>query len=223
MLDLWRIYYDIFADGAYLSLKINVFALLIGFPIAILLFAGRTNSSFFFRIISIILIEFFKGIPALVLMFWLYLCLPLISEFRISAELSAILALALNYAVNASEILRSSWGSVSNELRDNLKFFGLPRTSTILVFEAPFLLKASIPGLLALLAATIKLSAVAAFIGVPEIFHATQSVIQQTYRPVQLYTALALFYVTVVSMITITEAVVRKFLNLDENLDENRN
>ena len=210
MFDLLNTYSDIFLYGIWLTLKINFLAVLFGLPFSLVLFAGRTSKSYLTKSISTIFIEFFKGMPALVLMFWLYLCLPLIFELRLSAEFAATLTLGINYSVNASEVFRSSWRSVSKELSESLSYFGLPKTSAVMLFEGPMLLKASLPGLLALLAATVKLSAVAAFIGVPEIFHATQSAIQQTYRPVALYTLLAVFYLILVSIITFFEKLLTR-------------
>lgn len=209
-MDLLSTYSDAFLSGAWLTLKLNALAVTIGVPLAVLLFSGRTSDSPLLRIPSIAIIESIKGIPALVVMFWLYLCLPRVADFRLSSETAAVYALALNYGGNASEVFRSAWGAVSGDLRHGLRLNGTPRTAAIAFFEAPFLVSASTPGLLAQLAATIKLSAVAAFIGVPEIFHATQGAIQQTYRPVELYTALALFYLAVVLSVSAAEAIIRR-------------
>jgi polar amino acid transport system permease protein len=210
MIDLLFTYKELFLQGAWLTLKINALALVIGIPLAIVLFAGRTSESIITRTSSIIIIEAIKGVPALVMMFWVYLCFPLIADFRPTAEVAAIFALAINYGGNASEVFRSTWSAVSRDLQLGLKLNGTPRTAAATFFEIPFLIGATMPGLLAQLAATIKLSAVAAFIGVPEIFHATQGAIQQTYRPVESYTFLALFYLILVLIISATEAAIRK-------------
>lgn len=209
MFKLISVYKDVFTDAIWITLKLNLLAVTLGLPLAILLFVGRTSESKFIRLISGAVTEIVKGTPALVIMFWLYLCLPLVSDLRLSAEIAAFSALALNYGANASEVIRSAWSAVNRELHTGLKLYGIPRSTAVAFFEAPMLISASMPGLLAQLAATIKLSAVAAFIGVPEIFHATQGVIQQTYRPVELYTGLALFYLTLVLLISALEFVIR--------------
>ena len=211
MFDTVFSYKDLFFRAIVLTLKLNGFAVLLGLPLAFILFVGRTSESRILRFISGAAIEVVKGIPALVIMFWLYLCLPLVFDLRLSAESAAIGALTLNYSVNASEVIRSAWSAVSRELSLGLKFYGIPRSAAVVFFEAPFLISATMPGLLAQLAATIKLSAVAAFIGVPEVFHATQSVIQQTYRPVELYTFLAFFYLILVLLITTLEMTIHKY------------
>lgn len=209
-MDLLFLYRDAFVSGAWLTLKLNALAAALGIPLAILLFSGRTSESQLLKVPSIVTIEAIKGIPALVIMFWLYLCLPRVIDFRLTSETAAVYALALNYGGNASEVFRSAWGTVNHDLRHGLKLHGTPRTAAVAFFETPLLISAAMPGLLAQLAATIKLSAVAAFIGVPEIFHATQGAIQQTYRPVELYTGLAIFYLAIVLLVSAAEAALRK-------------
>ena len=162
------------------------------------------------RIFGIVMNEFLKGVPALVVMFWLYLCLPIVAGVRMSAGTAAAIALALNYGVGASEILRSAWRAVDLDLRRGLRLQGIPSTSGVLFFEVPLLVSSSVPGLLAQLAGTIKLSAIAAFIGFEEIFHATQGAIQQTYRPVEFYSGLAVFYVVLIAAVSACEALFRR-------------
>jgi polar amino acid transport system permease protein len=204
------VYKDIFIQGIAITLKLNLMALVCGLPLALILFGGRTSDSRLVRSICAVLIETVKGIPALVIMFWLYLCLPLLFDIRLSSQFAAVSALALNYGVNASEVFRSAWSAVNPDLHSGLRLYGVPRSSSIAFFQAPVLIVATMPGLLAQLAATIKLSAVASFIGVPEVFHATQSAIQQTYRPVELYTGLAFFYLALVLMISGIERIVSR-------------
>lgn len=209
-MDLLITYRDIFFQGIALTLRLNLTAVLFGLPLALILFGGRTSDSRLLRVASGTVIEIVKGVPALVIMFWLYLCLPLVFDVRLSAEVAAVSALALNYGVNASEVFRSGWSAVNPDLHTGLRLYGIPRTASVMFFQAPLLIGATMPGLLAQLAATIKLSAVAAFIGVPEAFHATQSAIQQTYRPVELYTGLAIFYLVVVLLISGLEKIVSR-------------
>jgi len=204
------LYRGIFLEGMATTVRLNSFAFLIGIFIALLLFSGRTSRIRGFRLICVAIVEAGKGIPALVIMFWLYLCLPLITNLRLSAETAAISALALNFGVNTSEVFRSSWSAAARDLRNGLILYGLPRSTSISFFAAPFLFSAAMPGILAQLASTIKLSAICAFIGVPEIFHATQSAIQQTYQPVTLYSALAIFYLVIIFSITIIESALRR-------------
>jgi polar amino acid transport system permease protein len=209
MLNLLITYKDIFLSGFILTIKINFLAVLIGLPLALLLFTGRISESRAVKIFFAILIELIKGIPVLVLMFWMYLVLPLMSDLRLSAETSAIIALSLNYGANSSELFRSAWATASYELRMGLKLCGTPLLPSLLLFEAPFLIGVTMPGLLAQLAATIKLSAISAFIGLPEIFHSTQSVVQQTFRPVELYSGLACFYLIIVLLTSLLESLFR--------------
>lgn len=214
MLSLWITYKSVLLAGLYLTLKLNLISIIIGLPLGIFLFSGRTSGRKVISIVSIMMIEALKGVPALVLMFWLYIALPLLLNIRLSAETSAITALALNYSANAAELFRSAWATANYELGADLQLMGIPSDSSILFFKAPFLLVNTIPGLIAQTANTIKLSAVAAFIGVPEVFHATQSVIQDTYRPVELYSFLALFYVLIISAISIIDNEISRYLGV---------
>ena len=45
---------------------------------------------------------------------------------------------------------------------------------------------------------TLKLSALASFIAVPEVFYISQKLIQETFRPLEFYSALAVLYLALI-------------------------
>jgi len=169
LLDSYR---DVFVAATISTLWLNGVAFVFGLPLAFTLFALRTSRVTAIRVTAAGINELLKGVPALVVMFWLFLCLPLISSVRMSAATAAAIALALNYGVGAAEVLRSAWRAVDPDLRNGLGLQGIPRFAGLTFFEAPLLITSAAPGLLAQLATMIKLSAIAAFIGYEEVLSA---------------------------------------------------
>src|SRR5436305_15250713 len=71
-------YFDAILFGLLYNIKLSVLAILISTLFGIVLFFGRTSRLPIFRWPAQIYIEFFLAIPVLVLLVWLYFCLPIV-------------------------------------------------------------------------------------------------------------------------------------------------
>ena len=60
---------------------------------------------------------------------------------------------------------------------------------------------------------TLKLTALASFISVPELFYKTSSLIEETFRPLEFYTVLALLYLALILPLSIVVQLVERRLN----------
>jgi polar amino acid transport system permease protein len=172
-------------------------ASLCGLAGGLAMFAGRNSRLLLVRWPFQVLVEAGKGLPALVTMFWLYFCLPQLGLQGISTFWCAVAALALSLAAATSELLRSTWNATAPELNVAASNLGIPRARALMFLSLPNLLVAASPGLVVQLAATARLSSVAAFIGYEEIFHVSQGAISDSLQPIPFYTLLAIVYVLI--------------------------
>jgi polar amino acid transport system substrate-binding protein len=117
----WRFarYFPLLLEGAGITIFTTVvsmtLAMLIGLPIALARLYGPGP----LRLLGLLYVEFFRGIPVLLLLYFLYYGLPVVAEnahLGVSLNLSplqaAILGLGLNYAAYESEIYRAGIGSI---------------------------------------------------------------------------------------------------------------
>jgi polar amino acid transport system permease protein len=138
-----------------------------------------------------------RTIPALVLIIWLYYCLPILFGLRLSATTAATLALALSSSAYSAEILRAGIRAVPTGQIEAAYALGYSRYLAARDIVAPQALKLMVPPFMGLFIATVKNSALASFIAVPELLHSTNNAISESFRPLELYTVVAVIYVAI--------------------------
>jgi polar amino acid transport system permease protein len=139
----------------------------------------------------------FLSIPALVFILWLYYCLPLFG-IDISAFSTAILALGLNLSPFAAEIFRSGLANIPKGELHAAQAIGYTRIQTLFLFMVPQIFRNSVPPMMNQYYTTVKLSSLASVIGVFEIVNTSQEIINQTYKTLEVYTAVALCYAIII-------------------------
>lgn len=139
----------------------------------------------------------FLALPALVLLVWLYYCLPLFG-IQIDSFWTAVIALGVNLSPFAAEIFRSGLSNIPAGELDAARAMGYTRMQIVLLFMIPQVFRNSVPPLMGQYYTTIKMSSLASVIGVFEIINTAQEVINDTYKTLEVYTVVALCYALVV-------------------------
>jgi polar amino acid transport system substrate-binding protein len=112
-------YFPLLLEGAWVTIYLTVLsmalAVLLGLPIAL----TRLYAPPPFRWLATGYVEFFRGIPVLLLLYFLYYGLPSVGAslglgdaLKLQADHAAILGLGLNYAAYEAEIYRGGIGSI---------------------------------------------------------------------------------------------------------------
>ena len=71
------------------------------------------------------MVEFFRDTPLLIQMFWIFYCIPALTEVRIDAPVTAIIALSLYYSVYLGEIFRAGMESIDRGLIEAGRILGM--------------------------------------------------------------------------------------------------
>ncbi len=145
------------------------------------------------RIIAFIL----SGIPILVLLFWLHYPLQAMLEIAINPFYTASFALAIVNIFGVSEIVRSALDNFPTQYNLAAKVCGLSKKETFITIEFPIILRQVIPSILSLQVMMLQLSIFASLISVEEIFRVAQRINSLIYKPVEIYTAMAIFFLIV--------------------------
>lgn len=95
-----------FAQGAWVTVQVTILAGLLGGVFALFSGVGMLSRRPVVRSVSRVYMEVFRGVSALVLMFWMVFSLPLLTGIELSAFTGAVIALALNIGAYEAEIVR---------------------------------------------------------------------------------------------------------------------
>ncbi len=145
----------------------------------------------------------FRILPVLVLLVWGFYSLPIGLGIRLSPWWVAVACLGLNMGAFCVEIFRKAVEEVPAEHVEAVQLLGFSRLAVWRKVILPLAFQnASIPYLNQVLQ-TVKLTVLAAIISVQEIYHITANLIQQTNKPLEMYTMLALVLFVPLLLITL--------------------
>ena len=106
-------YFPLLVEGAIETVKISVAGMMLAVLLGLVISLCRMYGPAPIRWLAIGYIEFFRGIPILLLLFFIYYGLPsLIPGLKLPAFEAAVLGFGLNYAAYEAEIYRSGIGSI---------------------------------------------------------------------------------------------------------------
>ena len=137
--------------------------------------------------------DILRGIPLLVLIFFMYYGLPL---FKISLTNVAAVVLALSAFKSAHviEVVRGAIQSIPRGQTEAAKAIGLSFGQRLLYVIAPQAVRRFLPPWINAVVDTVKGSALVSLVGIVDLMLAIQQVIGRTYRPMPLYVLGALMY-----------------------------
>ncbi len=154
------------AMTVFLTLASMLLAVLLGLPIAAL----RLYAPAPLRLVAMLYVEFFRGIPVLLLLYFLYFGLPaLVPALQLNPVVAAIIGFGLNYAAYEAEIYRAGIGVVPAGQWEAAASLGMPATLTFRRIVLPQAIRVIIPPMTNDLVALFKDTSVVSIIAVVEL------------------------------------------------------
>jgi polar amino acid transport system permease protein len=138
-----------------------------------------------------------SGIPILVLLFWMHYPMQALLNVVIDPFITAAFTLTLVNLFSVADIVRGALRDFPAEYVTAAKVCGLSRAQTAIHIEAPLILRSALPSLVFLQVAMLQATLFASLISVNEIFRTAQRINAEIYRPVQVYTTLAIFFLAI--------------------------
>ena len=134
--------------------------------------------------VVVLYIDSMRAIPVLVVIVWTFFALPIAAGLTMPPFAAALLALTIHLAAYAAEIVRAGIESVRpGQTRAALRRIILPQAIVRML-----------PAFGSLLSITIKDTAIASVIAVPELMRQSETVAGQSFQPIEVYTFAMLVY-----------------------------
>ncbi len=137
--------------------------------------------------------DFLRGIPLLVLIFFIYYGLPLFG-LNFTSFGSVVLALSAFETAHIIEVVRGAIQSIPRGQNEAAKAIGLQFGQRLLYVIAPQAVRRFLPPWINAVVDTVKGSALVSLVGIVDLMLAIQQVIGRTYIPMPLYILGALMY-----------------------------
>ena len=185
--------------GAGTTIQLTAFAIFFGFIGGTLLGTARLSKFWPVRLLTRAYVEFFRGTPLLVQIFWIYFGFPALFksvglDFTFDRWAAGVLALSLNSAAYIAEIVRGGIQSIDRGQWEAASSMGLNSLQTLRYIVLPQALRRMIPPLGNEFTTLLKDTSLVAVISLEELFRRGQLTVATNFRAFEIYTAVGLIY-----------------------------
>ena len=139
-------------------------------------------------------VQFFRCTPLLVQIVWFYYALPIITGVNIPATIAAGLGLTLYMGAFCSEIFRGGVISIDKGQWNAAKALGMSYVQMMRHIILPQAARRMVPPFVNQSVLQLKNTSLLYVVAVPDIMYTGYEVTARTYRPLEVYTFVALIY-----------------------------
>lgn len=199
-------------DGLATTLVICVVAMAGSLLLAVPLVATRRQGGGV-GLAARVYVQLIRALPIVILVFLMYFGVPAaLGLGRVSAFWVGVIALSLNGAAFASEVLRASIDRVPEGQWDAGRALGLPRWLIWVRIIIPQMLPIALPPLVGELSFLVKASPVLSFITVVDLTRRSQQVAAQTFDPLAPMLAAAILYFALIYALSVASRFMERRL-----------
>ncbi|HIZ37642.1 MAG TPA: amino acid ABC transporter permease [Candidatus Ruania gallistercoris] len=184
-------------QGLLYTLLVSVVGLAIGFALGAVFGLLRLSRYKVVNAIATIYIEVVRGTPLLVQAIWLFYALPLIIQYTLPSLLAGIIVIGINSGAYIAEIVRGAVQSIDTGQMEAGRSLGMSHHITMLKVIWPQAFKRMIPPLGNQFIISIKDTSLLSVILVPELLFQGRTIASNHFNAVEIYTAVAVFYLAI--------------------------
>jgi His/Glu/Gln/Arg/opine family amino acid ABC transporter permease subunit len=180
-----------FAGG---TLRLALPAIALGFLLGTLIGLARLARSPWVSLPAKIYVEFFRGVPLVMVIFWFWFIVPALLGRSLPEYAVALAAFVIFEAAYFAEIVRAGIQSVPRGQVEAATATGLARAPMMRYVILPQALRNMIPALVTQFIVLLKDTSLASIIGYVDLTKAAQIVNNREIRPFELYLFIAIVY-----------------------------
>ena len=163
----------------------------------------------FCRAISFVFVYAIRGVPMIVLAFFVFLGVPQFAKdilgipLKFSGLQAGTICLSLNCGAYMSEIIRGGIQSVDKGQMEAARSLGLPYWRSMQRVVLPQAIKTMIPSIINQFIITLKDTSILSVIGFPELVNSAKNVVANTFALFQTWGIVALIYLFVITLLSL--------------------
>jgi His/Glu/Gln/Arg/opine family amino acid ABC transporter permease subunit len=185
---------DALAEGTLMTVLLAVLTMLIAVPGGVVLALMRLSPIRAISLASACFVEFFRNLPLILVIYWAFYVLPELSGLEFSAFTTGLLALSLNVSAYNAETFRAGIVSIRKGQTEAALAIGMSRAQTMWQIVLPQAVRRVLPILASTWISLFKDTSLVSVIGVAELAHVTLQIRAQSFRVLEMLTAMAAIY-----------------------------
>jgi polar amino acid transport system permease protein len=208
---LWAYRWLILA-GLGVTIAYTVGTILLGLAIGLVTGLLRLSRNPMITAPLVAYVEIFRCTPLLVQIVWFYYALPVVLGIDIPAHLAAVLVLSLYTGAFYAEIIRGGVNSIERGQWDAARAIGMRRNQVMRHIILPQAVKRMIPPFMNQSIIQLKNTSLVSTIAVADLLYQGTIITAATYRPLEVYTMVAIIYFLVLFPLTLAAQQVERRL-----------
>lgn len=184
------------------TLLYTIISLFFAFIIGLIFGFMKVGQNKFLRGVATVFVDIFRGIPLIVLAFFIYFGIPQAMGFTMPMFLAAILTLSLNAGAYVTEIIRGGIQSIDRGQMEAARSLGLPYRKAMIKIVIPQAIRVMIPSFINQMVITLKDTSILSVIGLVELTQSGKIVIARTFASFDIWLTVAIMYLIVIITLT---------------------
>ena len=193
---VWE-YRQVLLKGLLLTLALTACAAVSGLVFGTLLAIASQSPFALLRWTVAAFVEIWRNTPLLVQLIWIHFALPLVTGINTTALQSGVIGITLQAAAYFTEIVRAGIESVPKGQWEAAYSLALPARIRWTRVILPPAIRTMIPPLVNLTISFFKGTAILSILHVSELMTVTNRISNVTFKPVELFSAIAVLYFVV--------------------------
>lgn len=181
-------------EGVGLTILLTVLTMAVAVPGGIVLALMRLSRSRVLSAASAAYVEFFRNLPLILVVYWAFYVLPVLADIRFSAFGTGLVALCLNVSAYNAETFRAGINSIRKGQSEAAIAVGMSSWQAMRHVVIPQASRRVLPVLASTWVALFKDTSLVSVIAVGELAHVSMQIRSQTFRVLEMLTAMAVIY-----------------------------
>lgn len=181
-------------DGAWMTIWLTVATMALAIPGGLALALMRLSPLRLISVPATAFVEFFRATPLILQIYWVYYVLPAYFDVQLSQLATAITGLACNISAFNSETFRAGIVSIRTGQWNAGLALGMSRLQVFVRIVLPQAVMRVLPALASTWVSLFKDTSLVSVISVPELSYTALTIRAETYRILEVLTALAAIY-----------------------------
>jgi polar amino acid transport system permease protein len=182
--------------GLELTLALSLLTMLCSLVLGGAIGLARCYGPAWLRRPLVFYIDSMRSVPVFVVLVWTYFALPLLTGVILPPFWAALVALTAHIAAYVAEIVRAGVTSIRPGQSRAAFALGMSRSQAVRTIILPQAVVRMLPAFGSILSITIKDTAIAAVIAVPEYMNKSQTVAGQSFHPIEVFlVAMAVYFI----------------------------
>jgi His/Glu/Gln/Arg/opine family amino acid ABC transporter permease subunit len=185
---------DALLQGALVTVLLTALTMLIAVPGGIVLMLLRQSRFRVLRATGTSIVEFFRNLPLILLVYWAYYVVPILVDVQLSAFSTGLVALVLNVSAYNAETFRAGVNSIRKAQTDAALAIGMSQFQAMHKIVLPQAVRRIMPVLASTWVSLFKDTSLVSVIAVGDLAHTALQIRSQTFRVLEMLTAMATLY-----------------------------